>query len=200
MRLGRLDRRELDAESQKDIEAAFAACDRCEGVLQSMVGRQLDPTKMRLQATDLLALVRRVTLSWEAEHSSVDLVVDSAPDHLCHLPEVPFAQVLLDLLDNAEEAMAAPQPGDLQLVIACDEDVCRVLVRDRGPGFPEVVRNNLGQPFLTTKAGGNGLGLYNAHSLAVALGGDLHLRGRDGGGAEIALVLPCNHSLSGDTP
>jgi signal transduction histidine kinase len=63
-------------------------------------------------------------------------------------------------------------------------------VRDRGEGWPEVVRAHLGEPFITTRAGGVGLGLYYVWTLMSALGGELTLEDRPGGGATARLRLP----------
>jgi signal transduction histidine kinase len=63
-------------------------------------------------------------------------------------------------------------------------------VADRGPGWPEIVRNHLGEPFVTTKPGGVGLGLYYVHSLSEAIGANLLLEDRPDGGAIARVSLP----------
>jgi len=188
MRLERLGRRDLDEAALADLGAAEAAADRCEGVLRSMVARQMDPNELRLEAVELGGLLRRITRSWSSEHKPVALDLPVV-DHRCVMAPLPMTQVILDLLDNADEAMGGE--GELEIGLRCSEDACIIEVRDRGPGWPDVVRKYLGQPFLTTKSGGTGLGLFNAWSLAMALGGTLRLEDRPGGGAIAALDLPC---------
>jgi two-component system sensor histidine kinase RegB len=63
-------------------------------------------------------------------------------------------------------------------------------VQDRGSGWPEVVRRHLGEPFVTTKPEGIGLGLYYVHSLAAAIGAELTLEDREFGGAIARISLP----------
>ena len=63
-------------------------------------------------------------------------------------------------------------------------------VQDRGSGWPEVVRRHLGEPFVTTKPEGVGLGLYYVHSLSEAIGAELTLADREFGGAEARISLP----------
>ena len=60
---------------------------------------------------------------------------------------------------------------------------------DSGPGIPASLRQHLGQPFVTTKSGGSGLGLYNATNLCVALGGRLEVGDSPDGGAVVSLFL-----------
>jgi two-component system sensor histidine kinase RegB len=194
MRLDRMERQRLPEEVLRDLKAARDAAAHCESVLRSMVGRQLDPAKLRLESVDLQSLVRRVCASWATGGRHVEVVALRSSAHACRLPTLPFTQALLDLLDNAAEA--SPERGrggaaELLVEVDCGDDACRVRVLDRGPGWPEVVRKNLGQPFLTTKPQGTGLGLFNAHSLATALGGELLLGPRDGGGASATIRLPC---------
>ncbi len=189
MRLDRIERRDLGADTDADLDAARTAAESCEELLRSMVGRQLDPEEMRLEAVELAGLCRRVVKSWTSSSLGrpVEIAVAGAQRHTCRLPPVPFTQALLDLLDNASEASDTP----IVVRVACGGGECRISVEDDGPGWPDVVRANLGQPFLTTKGKGTGLGLYNAHSLAVALGGEFRLEDGAGGGAVAAFRIPC---------
>jgi two-component system sensor histidine kinase RegB len=189
MRLDRIERRDLGEAVDADVEAARAAARICEELLRSMVGRQLDPQQMRLETVDLAGLCRRVVRSWTSSPLGrhVDFAASDSLGHRCNLPPVPFTQALLDLLDNAAEA----GEGSIVLAVHCADGMCRVEVQDHGPGWPEVVRANLGQPFLTTKGKGTGLGLYNAHSLAVALGGKFLLEDNRDGGAVAVFEIPC---------
>jgi C4-dicarboxylate-specific signal transduction histidine kinase len=78
----------------------------------------------------------------------------------------------------------------LRVVVGGDELNRIVSVLDRGAGWPEVVRSHLGEPFVTTKPEGVGLGLYYVHSLSEALGAELVLEDRPEGGAIARVSLP----------
>lgn len=68
----------------------------------------------------------------------------------------------------------------------------RVSVLDRGPGIPLELHERVVEPFFTTKAPGEGtgLGLSVAHSAMQEAGGALEIAEREGGGAQLSLVLP----------
>jgi two-component system, NtrC family, nitrogen regulation sensor histidine kinase GlnL len=83
-------------------------------------------------------------------------------------------QVLINLVKNAAESIGDHEPdGEIllstayrpgvRMSIAGTKDSVRlpleVCVRDNGPGVPEDIRSHLFDPFVTTKASGNGLGL-----------------------------------------
>jgi len=83
-------------------------------------------------------------------------------------------QVLLNLVKNAAEAIGPnAQDGEIQLSTAYRPGVrmaaqgsgervrlpLELCVRDNGPGVPDDIRQHLFDPFVTTKASGNGLGL-----------------------------------------
>ena len=146
---------------------------------------------MRLAEVGVVGLVRRACRSWSVGGRRAE-VHDLVHGPLrAKMPPLAFTQALLNLLDNAAEATdSARSAAPVDVEIALHEKGFSVAVLDRGIGWPSMVRKNIGQPFLTTKADGNGLGLYNAHTLAVALGGRLHLEDRDGGGAIARFVLP----------
>ncbi|MFP6605707.1 MAG: ATP-binding protein, partial [Myxococcota bacterium] len=60
------------------------------------------------------------------------------------------------------------------------------------------VRTHVGEPFVTTKPGGVGLGLYFVHSLAAAVGGELLLRDRSDGGAVARIRFPRVSSVAAE--
>lgn len=198
MRLDRLGRSKIDG-NDPDLVAASLAAARCEAVLRKMVGKQLEPGELRMETVDPAELVEQICASWSAGGREAVLRVVGAPVSRIVLPSLAFTQALLNLLDNASEAMAErSRPVDVEVGGA--GGTLRIAVSDAGAGWPDVVRKNLGQPFLTTKSDGTGLGLYNANALAVAMGGRLVLEDRPGGGAVAAFVLPFEAFAPGALP
>jgi two-component system nitrogen regulation sensor histidine kinase GlnL len=118
--------------------------------------------------------VRRVSQSGFASHLRIVQEYDPS------LPPVwgnrdQLVQILLNLVKNAAEAVteSGQEHGEIHLITAYHHGVriavpgtservhlpLQIIVRDNGPGIPEDLRSNLFEPFVTTKRGGQGLGL-----------------------------------------
>ncbi|MFL5457183.1 MAG: ATP-binding protein, partial [Myxococcales bacterium] len=100
----------------------------------------------------------------------------------------PFAvrQMLLNLLLNALDF------AHTRIVVTTSrsaEGDAEVIVADDGPGVPPQDRTRIFQRFVTTRAGGNGLGLTTSREIAEAHGGSLTLLDSSPG-ATFAVRLP----------
>ncbi|MGE0042571.1 MAG: sensor histidine kinase [Vicinamibacterales bacterium] len=86
---------------------------------------------------------------------------------------VDVAQVLLNLLMNAEAALAGGTGGEIGLTSEVGEGVVRVRVQDNGPGIAADQEAGLFEPFQTSHGLENaaGLGLAAAAALTRRLGG-----------------------------
>ncbi|HEX2778793.1 MAG TPA: PAS domain S-box protein [Gemmatimonadaceae bacterium] len=78
-------------------------------------------------------------------------------------------QVLLNLITNAEQAMAAVDRGSHRLTIRTRTlpDVVRIEMEDTGPGIPPESLDVIFNPFFTTKPTGQGTGLGLSISLGI---------------------------------
>ena len=113
----------------------------------------------------------------------------SAPPARVAIGPDSFDAVVTHLLDNAAEASAPDQP----VLARVRRAGMRVLVDivDRGSGMTaEFVRDELFRPLRTTKAGGNGIGAWQARELLRQAGGDLEVLTQPGHGTTMRLVLP----------
>lgn len=103
-----------------------------------------------------------------------------------------LVRVLANLLNNALDAMEGCDKR--QVVIAASVEPQQIVLRlsDSGPGIPDSVRERLFQPFFSTKAAGQGLGLGLALSRDVVreMKGDLTAANGPLGGAVFCVTLP----------
>ena len=101
----------------------------------------------------------------------------------------PFAvrQLLLNLLLNALDFARS------RIVVTTsrtEDGAVELSVADDGPGVPEGDRSRIFQRFVTTRPGGNGLGLSTSREIAEVHGGSLSLSDTPGGGATFRVRLP----------
>jgi two-component system nitrogen regulation sensor histidine kinase NtrY len=100
-----------------------------------------------------------------------------------------LTQVLVNLVKNAEEAMAG-KGGAVRVRVKGTEADAIVEVEDSGPGIPPEHRARIFEPYFTTKEGGTGLGLAIAARILQEHGGKLEVGGESGEGARFSVVLP----------
>jgi two-component system sensor histidine kinase RegB len=189
LKLERLARKQRLGDNE-DLQTAAEALDRCEQVLRTMAGSQLRPEALDFVEVDLGALVEDLCKSLERsdDGGSVRLRVAGRGERSWRavVPPVALCHALLNLIDNA----ARSGSQEVEVVLGGSAGQVDISVLDRGPGWPDVVRRHLGEPFVTTRPDGVGLGLYYVHTLAEAVGGALALEDRADGGAIARLSLP----------
>ena len=107
---------------------------------------------------------------------------------------VQIAQVLVNLLHNAIEAMAGAASSQRQITVTASatEDMVTVAVEDTGPGIPAGL--NLFAQFETTKPDGMGLGLSICRAMVEANGGTLCYDDRPRAGAKFYFTIPVSRT------
>ena len=176
-------------DSDPDLKTAAEALAHCSDVLRHMAGAPLHPDRLHLEVVDVDEIVSQVCAGVQIEHEDVAIHIHThgpAPRRAV-IPPVAFSQAMMNLIDNAIEAGGK---DDVEVIIDKHEGHTEVAVLDRGRGWPDVVRKHLGEPFVTTKPDGVGLGLYFVHSLAAAVGAELLLEDRTEGGAVARIRFP----------
>jgi signal transduction histidine kinase len=112
--------------------------------------------------------------------------------------KVQIEQVVYNLIRNAMEAMEATEStGRRALTIATKPapgNMVEVSIADTGPGLPLDIRAKLFEPFVTTKAGGLGIGLSICRVIIEAHGGRLQAEDNPEGGTIFRFTLPQSYT------
>ncbi|HEX5748825.1 MAG TPA: AAA family ATPase [Archangium sp.] len=106
-------------------------------------------------------------------------------------------QILINLLNNAKDAMAELPEGQRHLCVrlTAQENMARIQVVDNGKGFTPELRKQLFALGFTTRKEGHGFGLHSSALAAQAMGGRLLLESEGPGkGATATLELPVSPS------
>ncbi len=127
-----------------------------------------------------------------SRHQSINVTFDFSDD----LPDVmidrvQIQQVVMNLVRNSIEALAEADNRSLTLRTTRSKNASlKIDVIDTGPGLPKEIAERLFQPFLTTKAGGIGIGLSICKTIVDAHGGQLWTTPNPGGGTAFHITLP----------
>ncbi|AGC48857.1 sensor histidine kinase [Myxococcus stipitatus DSM 14675] len=175
---------------REDLRLIRQQVDRCRDVLVQMSADAGQTTGEAFHPMPLGRLVGDAL----AELSGVERVRVELPSELTQSqvqgPPRALARVVRGLVKNALQASAPARPVELRVVAG--RGSVRLEVRDGGAGMPAEILARAGEPFFTTKAPGEGmgLGLFLARTLAEQLGGALELRSTPGQGTVASLALP----------
>lgn len=127
------------------------------------------------------------------ERDEIRVVTELSPVADVWADENQIRQVLLNLVQNADQAMAG-RPGERVLTVRLFEmgNRARLEICDTGPGIPAQALPRLFEAFFTTKPAGEGtgLGLWVCDSIVEQHGGRLSADNRPQGGAAFVVELP----------
>lgn len=108
------------------------------------------------------------------------------------LNEQEIRQVILNLARNGLESMSAG--GVITIKTLLEDGQVVIKVSDQGSGIPHQVLENIGEPFLTTKENGTGLGLPVSYNIVYRHGGTISIE-TGSGGTTFIIKLPLNRTL-----
>ena len=179
--------------------------------LNALVARFLDfarPSHLDLRAVSAPALVDRSLEAVRAQLPKASVSVERR--YADHLPQILVdeqlcEQVFVNLILNAYEAMNGSNGSGGQLTIAIAPDSAEgragvaVEIEDSGPGVPANLREQIFNPFVTSKPNGVGLGLAIVAKILDDHHGSIHLKSDSPRGACFRVFLPAaSPERSGD--
>jgi two-component system sensor histidine kinase HydH len=108
-----------------------------------------------------------------------------------------FRQVLVNLVQNAVEAMPADRAGTVRVEAESTANGAWILrVADDGTGIPADVQSKIFEPLFTTKSKGTGLGLAVVATMLKRHGCAIAVRSDVGRGTEFAIEIPSQTAAS----
>jgi len=163
---------------RKAAEEAVAAIDDLHFFLEDPAGE--------VGEDDLTRIVKEAVQAFEAEWD-VSVLFSSKGS----VPVRVNADALLDALYLVLHNASVFGNGEgVVSTVSSDGEWGRVLIQDGGPGFTAEALSRAYDPFYTTSEDGLGLGLSHARRAVELQGGQIHLRNRSDGGAEVEISVP----------
>ena len=151
---------------------------------------QLDRTPPSLNplVEELIELYRgneaEVTISADLDSALPTVIADAGR----------MRQLLHNLIKNALEALADQADGRVAIRTRTRHtsggQLAELRISDNGPGIPDTVRDQLFEPYMTTKLRGTGLGLAIVKKIVEEHGGMIDVKEPRSGGVSISVRLP----------
>ena len=176
------------------------------GMLLSMIDRNV--SRINQLVSDLLSATRIEQLQFEPSNINflLEEALDQAQDRLDlrhikvekefdgSLPELVVDRgrirlAFLNIIVNAIEAMKN-DTGYLRLKTYQRDQKCVIEFIDNGAGMDEETSQKLFEPYFTSKAKGNGLGLTHTQSIIINHKGNIQVNSRPGKGSTFTIILP----------
>ena len=182
---------EVQAALSRIVQDGTRAGDVIRG-LQALA-RKSGPQLARLDIDDAIQEVLALTRG-ELQRHGVVLQTDlSAGDRPVLGDRIQLQQVLLNLIMNAVQVMAAETEQTRELTVSstpAEPDGVLVAVEDTGPGLDPAIAQRIFEPFFTTKSDGLGMGLSICRSIVEAHGGHLWVSPRAPHGTAFHFTVP----------
>ncbi len=143
--------------------------------------------KLREALDDTLSI-----LEASLHNNNIALRIDALEELDCFGFPNEYAQVLLNLLTNAKDAIVGNKvsQGEIHITLSRDGDYGALTIRDNGGGIPASALPKVFEPYFTTKEKGTGIGLYMSKTIIEnSMGGKIEARNVRGG-AEFTVRVP----------
>lgn len=109
-------------------------------------------------------------------------------------------QVLINLFNNAKDAMETKEVKLVQIVVEITNKNCTIAVTDKGEGIPSSLQHRIFDPFFTSKDvnKGTGIGLSLCHKIMQEHNGEISFSSQQGVGTTFYLNFPLSEDQSQD--
>ncbi|HET6403886.1 MAG TPA: PAS domain S-box protein [Candidatus Thermoplasmatota archaeon] len=174
---------------KRHTELALEGVDRINALVQDLRRFKRVDSGHRT-VTSLHAVVGEALSLFRAAHRGrVDVVADLQPTPLAEVDPAQMQQVVLNLLQNASEAMS--HGGTVELRTGAGPNgTAALIVRDAGIGMSAEVKARMFEEFFTTKSEGTGLGLSIVRRIMELHHGRIECDSAPGKGTTFTLLLP----------
>lgn len=193
--LGEAPSPERTTELQEMAGAVQEGVDRIRKIVRGLktFSRAEEERRAIIDVRPVLELAINMTFN-EIRHRA-RLVKDYGPTPMIEADDARFAQVMINLLVNAAQALPEGDSAshEIRLVTSTDAAGRAVIeVRDTGAGIPAANLDRIFDPFFTTKAvgTGTGLGLSICHTIVSGMGGTITVESEEGRGTSFRVAIP----------
>jgi len=148
---------------------------------------------LKRESVDMGQLVRQCVLQMEPRLRHHEMQLELSSGMMTEVSVSWISRAVTLLLNNA--AQYTPAKTKIVVTITGDKTLCRITVRDHGPGISKKLRTGIFHKHTRatrqdSKTAGTGLGLPICKAIAEAHGGTIRMHTPSGGGVAFTLTLP----------
>lgn len=185
---------QLDDDANKILKKSTDTIVQQVAAMKSMVNDFSDfarPPKSTPQVISIGQLIDNITTLYQAQIQRLSIHIgDNLPQTFAD--PVRLRQVLINLIKNAQEAIADTENGQIT-VSSCyhkNNDCIEISIADNGPGVDNSELEHVFEPYVTSKEKGTGLGLAIVKKIIEEHGGSIIIQPVEPHGANFIIQLP----------
>ena len=160
----------IDPKVNEDIDRIVQMCQRIAKIIRSMrTVSRIEETEV-FQRASLNSVVEDVMILCQSRLANlrIEMSVGEIPETLIDLRPVQVSQILLNLLNNAVDAVSELPEKWIRLEFREHQTQIEISVTDSGRGITPEIAARMTEPFFSTKPVGQGTGLGLSISLSLA--------------------------------
>ena len=197
--LGKIyDKTENKAKVEQIIEHLKSASSKIESVIKRVMDFA-KPGEPRLELIDInQPLAEAIKLTAVTMHKSNIKIEQALSENLplCLADSHQIEEMVLNLINNAAEAMRTMEANKkISVGSALMNNAIVITVSDSGPGVPGKIRDEIFDPFYTTKHDSTGIGLSLCQRIASDHGGSCRVGASEMGGADFRIEIPLKKAV-----
>ena len=167
----------------------------CDQTLKNLLAHANDVKTGRWESEAPAQFIRKTLDHWQLirPHSNYQLQLpkNANKENINLEHDHRLQQTLVNLLNNAADASQDP----IDINVTWDEDDICIEIRDSGKGVTPDMTARLGQPFISTKSEGLGIGLFLSHATIAHYQGIITLTNRHPKGTLTTVKLPLKRKI-----
>jgi len=176
----------LDTDNQVDLLLLNQQIEQCKTTLKQLHTTAEESQSNQLEAQPVKRYLEKVLARWQLMRPLLKTRIqfnDTPTISAVFHPTI--TQSILNLLNNAADASEK-----VDIAISWNTEMATICIRDFGAGLNADLLETLGQPFVTDKADGLGLGLFLSQATLTRFGGSVSLQNAPEGGTLTQITLP----------
>ncbi len=178
---------------QQDLKLMAQQIDVCKSILRNMMTKADDIRASKPIKVKVGELLRDLKEQFNLLHPARSLKYTLADPAAVINADATLIQALLNIIDNAVKHA----DSDPEINVMSEGDFVVFRIEDTGPGVPNELLDQMGQPFVESTKEGFGLGLFLSHSTIERLNGVLKIA-QHKHGTVIEIQLPLSRDSTSD--